>query len=124
MQRGGLVGECRHEVGAGAGGDRQVVGGSVGELPDGRMEMLWVILSVRLSDLANFRPQVAGHLAHSKKYRVSRLSCSMRRWRQRDISLHSWIEGGGSKRPVNQLFNQIHLHKAARNPILWHFLDD
>ena len=36
------------------------------------MEMLWVILSVRLSDLANFRPQVAGHLAHSKKYRVSR----------------------------------------------------
>jgi hypothetical protein len=87
------------------------------------MEMLWVILSVRLSDLANFRPQVAGHLAHSKKYRVSGLSCSMRRWRQRDIPLYPGIEAGYAKGSISQLSNHIHLPNEPRNRILCNFLD-
>src|SRR5260370_41927334 len=95
----------RHQSTPGPAGYRQVLAGSVGELPDGRMVMLWVILSVRLSDLANFRPQVAGHLAHSKKYRVSRLSCLMRRWMQRDIALQFGVVGAASKMPASRLSN-------------------
>jgi hypothetical protein len=80
-------------------------------------------LLVRLSQLSTFSRQIADHLAHRKKYRVLRLSCSMRRWRQRDIPLHPGIEAGYSKSSIGALSNHVHLPNETRNGFLGHFLD-